>query len=184
MFVYGIAMDSTFIEKYCKIRLVSGSVVSGIFGIILLLVSLFASRIVGDTSSYILTDATVTGGDIKAYTSRSSSRRSSTYTTYFNVIYDVEYTVDNVKYKGKITERFSSFSQAKAVLDAAKGAIKRIYYDPLAHDKNSESKSAESVLRWWSFVMAVLLIGYAVVAFVLRDNQAMCAITTMGNIMR
>ena len=173
-------MDSSFITKYCNIRLVTGSVVSGIFGVILLFVSVFASRIVGDTSSYILAEATVVGGDIKAYTS--SSGRSTT--TSFNVIYDVEYTVDNMKYKGKITERFSSFSQAKTVLEAAKGAIKKIYYDPLAHDKNAESKSVESVLRWSSFGMAVLLIGYAIVAFILRNNQAMCAITTMGNIVR
>jgi uncharacterized membrane protein YjfL (UPF0719 family) len=89
-----------------------------------------------------------------------------------------------MKYKGKITERFSSFSQAKTVLDAAKGAIKRIYYDPLAHDKNAESKSVESILRWSSFGMAVLLIGYAIVAFILRNNEAMCAITTLGNITR
>lgn len=176
-------MDSSFISQYCKIRLVSGSIVSGIVAVILLLVSMFASRIVGDTSSYILTDATVVDGDIKAYTSHSSSGRRSTTTTYFNVIYNVEYTVDNVKYKGKITERFSSFSQAKAVLDAAKGAVKKLYYDPLAHDKNSESKSAESILRWASFAMSVLLFGYAIVAYVLRDNQAMCAITTMGNIL-
>lgn len=174
-------MDSSFISKYCKIRLVSGSVVSGIAAVILLLVSLFASRIVGDTSSYILTDAVVVDGDIKAYTS-SSGRRSSS-TTYFNVIYNVEYTVDNVKYKGKINERFRSFSQAKTVLDAAKGAVKKIYYDPLAHDKNAESKSAESVLRWASFAISVLLFGYAVVAYMLRDNEAMCAITTLGNIL-
>ena len=173
-------MDSSFITKYCNIRLVTGSVVSGIFGVILLFVSVFASRIVGDTSSYILAEATVVGGDIKAYTS--SSGRSTT--TSFNVIYDVEYTVDNMKYKGKITERFSSFSQAKAVLDAAKGATKKIYYDPLAHDKNAESKSVESILRWSSFGMAVLLIGYAIVAFILRNNEAMCAITTLGNITR
>lgn len=166
-------MDSSFISKYCKTRLVTGSVVSGIIGVILLLVSLFASIIVGDTSSYVLTDATVVDGDIKAYTS----------TTYFNVIYNVEYVVDHVKYRGKITERFSSFSQAKSVLDAAKGAVKKLYYDPLAHDKNSESKSAQSILRWASFAMSVLLFGYAVVAYVLRDNQAMCAITTMGNIL-
>ena len=173
-------MDSSFISKYCNIRLITGSVFSGIAGIILLFVSVFASRIVGDTSSYILANATVVGGDIKAYTSGSS--RSST--TYFNVIYNVEYIVDNVKYKGKITERFMSFSQAKAVLDAAKGAVKKIYYDPLAHDKNAESKSAESVLRWSSFGMSVLLIGYAIVAFILRNNEAMCAITTLGNITR
>ena len=173
-------MDSSFISKYCKIRLVSGSVISGIIAVILLLVSLFASRIVGDTSSYILTDATVVDGDIKAYTS-SSGRRSAT--TYFNVIYNVEYTVDNVKYKGKITERFSSFSQAKVVLDAAKGSVKKIYYDPLAHNKYSDSKSAESILRWASFAMSILLFGYAVVTYVLRDNEAMCAITTLGNIL-
>lgn len=173
-------MDSSFITKYCNIRLVTGSVVSGIFGVILLFVSVFASRIVGDTSSYILAEATVVGGDIKAYTS--SSGRSTT--TSFNVIYDVEYTVDNMKYKGDITERFSSFSQAKAVLDAAKGAVKKIYYDPLAPDKNAESKSEESILRWSSFGMGVLLIGYAIVAFILRNNQAMCAITTLGNITR
>ena len=173
-------MDSSFISKYCNIRLITGSVFSGIAGIILLFVSVFASRIVGDTSSYILADATVVDGDIKAYTT--SSGRSTT--TYFNVIYNVEYIVDNVKYKGKITERFTSFSQAKAVLDAAKGAIKKIYYDPLAHDKNAESKSAESILRWSSFGMAVLLIGYAIVAFMLRNNEAMCAITTLGNITR
>jgi len=173
-------MDSSFITKYCNIRLVTGSVVSGIFGVILLFVSVFASRIVGDTSSYILAEATVVGGDIKAYTS--SSGRSTT--TSFNVIYDVEYTVDNMKYKGKITERFSSFAQAKIVLEAAKGAIKKIYYDPLAHDKNAESKSVESILRWSSFGMGVLLIGYAIVAFILRNNQAMCAITTLGNITR
>ena len=173
-------MDSSFISKYCNIRLITGSVFSGIAGIILLFVSVFASRIVGDTSSYILADATVVDGDIKAYTT--SSGRSTT--TYFNVIYNVEYIVDNVKYKGKITERFTSFSQAKAVLDAAKGAIKKIYYDPLEHDKNAESKSAESILRWSSFGMAVLLIGYAIVAFMLRNNEAMCAITTLGNITR
>lgn len=172
--------SSSFISKYCQIRLVSGSVISGIFGVILFFVSVFASRIVGDTSSYILADATVVDGDIKAYTSGSS--RSPT--TYFNVIYNVEYIVDNVKYKGKITERFTSFSQAKAVLDAAKGAIKKIYYDPLAHDKNAESKSAESVLRWSSFGISILLIGYAIVAFMLRNNEAMCAITTLGNITR
>jgi hypothetical protein len=176
-------VDSSFISTYCKIRLVSGSIVSGIIAVILLLVSLFASRIVGDTSSYILTDATVVDGDIKAYTSRSSSGRSTRTTTYFNVIYNVEYTVDHVKYKGKITERFSSFSQAKTVLDAAKGAVKKIYYDPLAHDKNAESKSAESVLRWASFAISVLLFGYAVAAYMLRDNEAMCAITTLGNIL-
>ena len=172
-------MDSSFISKYCKIRLVTGSVISGIIGVVLLLVSLFASRIVGDTSSYILADATVVDGDIKAYTS-SSGRRSTT--TYFNVIYNVEYTVDYKKYKGKVSERFTSFSQAKAVLDAAKGAIKKIYYDPVAHDKNSESKSTESVLRWASFAISVLLLGYAVAAYLLRDSQAMCAITTLGNI--
>ena len=172
-------MDSSFISKYCRIRLVGGSVVAGIFGIILLFVGLFASRIVGDTSSYILTNATVVGGDIKAYTS-SSGRRSAT--TYFNIIYDVDYTVDNKNYKGKITERYSSFSQAKAVLDVAKGAVKKIYYDPLAHDKNSDSKSSESILRWVSIGSSVLLLGYAIVAFMLRNNQAMCAITTFGNI--
>jgi hypothetical protein len=147
-------------------------------GVVLLLVSLFASRIVGDTSSYILADATVVDGDIKAYTT--SSGRSTT--TYFNIIYNVEYTVDYMKYKGKVSERFRSFSQAKAVLDAAKGSIKKIYYDPLAHDKNSESKSTESVLRWASFALSVLLLGYAVAAYLLRDSQAMCAITTLGNI--
>lgn len=173
-------MDSSFISKYCQIRLVSGSVISGIVGIVLFFVSVFASRIVGDTSSYILADATVVNGDIKAYTYGSS--RSPT--TYFNVIYNVEYIVDNIKYNGKITERFRSFSQAKTVLDAAKGAVKNIYYDPLSHDKNSESKSVESVLRWSSFGMSVLLIGYAIVAFILRNNEAMCAITTLGNITR
>jgi len=171
-------MDSSFISKYCKIRLVTGSVISGMIGVVLLLVSLFASRIVGDTSSYILADATVVDGDIKAYTT--SSGRSTT--TYFNIIYNVEYTVDYMKYKGKVSERFRSFSQAKAVLDAAKGSIKKIYYDPLAHDKNSESKSTESVLRWASFALSVLLLGYAVAAYLLRDSQAMCAITTLGNI--
>lgn len=171
-------MDSTFISKYCKIRLVTGSVISGMIGVVLLLVSLFASRIVGDTSSYILADATVVSGDIKAYTSSSGRSR----TTYFNVIYNVEYTVDYMKYKGKVSERFRSFSQAKAVLDAAKGSVKKIYYDPLAHDKNSESKSTESVLRWASFALSVLLLGYAVAAYLLRDSQAMCAITTLGNI--
>lgn len=174
-------MDSSFISKYCQIRLVSGSVISGIFGVVLFFVSVFASRIVGDTSSYILAEAIVVNGDIKAYASGSSSRSPK---TYFNVIYDVEYIVDNVKYKGKITERFRSFSQAKAVLDAAKGAGKKIYYDPLSHDKNAESKSVESVFRWTSFGMAVLLIGYAIVAFILRNNEAMCAITTLGNITR
>ena len=173
-------MDSSFISKYCQIRLVSGSVIAGIFGIILFFVSIFASRIVGDTSSYILTDATVKDGDIKAYTSGGSSSP----TTYFNVIYIVEYTVDNKKYTGAITERFSSFYQAKTVLDAAKGATKKIYYDPLSPDKNSESKSVESILRWSSFGMSILLIGYAIVAFILRNNQAMCAITTLGNITR
>ena len=173
-------MDSSFISKYCNIRLITGSVFSGIAGIILLFVSVFASRIVGDTSSYTLAEATVVNGDIKAYTSGSSRYP----TTYFNVIYNVEYIVDNNKYTGVVTERFSSFSQAKTVLDAAKGAVKKIYYDPLAPNKNSESKSAESILRWSSFGMAVLLIGYAIVAFMLRNNEAMCAITTLGNITR
>jgi hypothetical protein len=150
-----------------------------VIGVVLLLVSLFASRIVGDTSSYMLADATVVDGDIKAYTS--SAGRSTT--TYFDVIYNVEYNVDYMKYKGKVSERFRSVSQAKAVLDAAKGSVKKIYYDPLAHDKNSESKSTESVLRWASFALSVLLLGYAVAAYLLRDSQAMCAITTLGNIM-
>ena len=172
-------MDSPFVSQYCKIRLITGSVVSGIIGVVLLFVSFFASRLVTDTSSYVIADATVVDGDIKAYTAQTSKRSS---TTYFDVKYDVEYTVDYVKYKGRVTERFRTFSQAKAVLDAAKGAVKKIYYDPLAHDKNAETKTTGSALRWVSFALSVLLIGYAVVAYVLRDNQAMCAITTIGNI--
>lgn len=172
-------MDSSFISKYCQIRLVSGSVIAGIFGIILFFVSIFASRIVGDTSSYILTDATVKDAEIKQYTSGGSSSP-----TVYNVIYIVEYIVDNKKYTGAITERFISVSQAARVLGASKGSTKKIYYDPLSPDKNSESKSTESILRWSSFGMSILLIGYAIVAFILRNNQAMCAITTLGNITR
>ena len=81
------------------------------------------------------------------------------------------------------TQNVATITADATVLDAAKGAIKKIYYDPLAHDKNAESKSAESILRWASFAISVLLFGYTVVTYMLRDSQAMCAITTLGNIL-
>jgi general stress protein CsbA len=169
------------ISKYCKFRAVTGSIVSGVVGLVLFFVGVFASKIVGDTSSYLLTDATVVSGDI--ITSQ-VKRSKHSWTTYFDVIYNVEYTVDTKSYKGTTRDRFSSFSQAKATLDAAKGAIKKIYYNPLDPSKNSESKSIESVTRWVSFGISTLLIGYAIVAYIFRDNVAFCAITTASNIAR
>jgi len=169
------------ISKYCKFRATFGSIVSGIIGIAFFFVGVFASKIVGDTSSYLLTDATVVSGDI--ITSQ-VKRGKHSWTTYFDVIYNVEYVVDNKSYKGTTRDRFSSFTQAKATLDAAKGAIKKIYYNPLDPSKNSESKSVESVTRWMSFGIATLLIGYAIVAYVFRENVAFCAIISASNIAR
>lgn len=168
------------IRKYCNFRMTAGAIISGIFGIVLFLVGVFASKIVGDTSSYVLTDATVVNGDIKTTTVKSGKY---SYRTYFDVVYNVEYMVNGKTYSGTTTDRFSSFSQAKSTLDAAKGAVKRIYYDPLDPARNSESKNTESVVRWVSFGMSTLLFGYAVLAWILRDNIAMCAITTLGNIL-
>jgi len=168
------------ISKYCNFRMVSGSIISGIVGIILFFVGVFASKIVGDTSSYVLTDAIVIGGDIKTETVKSGN----SYRTYFDVVYNVEYEVSGKKYSGTTHDRFYSFDQARTTLNSAKGSIKKLYYDPINPVKNSESKGTESFIRWVSFGMSTLLFGYAVVAWILRDNAAMCAITTLGNITR
>lgn len=174
-------MDAaTFIQKYCNFRMISGSILSGVIGLVLFFVGVFASKIVGDTSSYMPVEAKVISGDIKAYTSSSGSSTR----TYFDVMYSVEYSVDSKIFPGKMSERFVSFAQAKSILDASTGSIKRLYYDPLDPSKNSASKSTESVVRWMSFGMSTLLIGYSVVAFILRNNEAMCAITTLGNLSR
>lgn len=114
-------MNSEILAKYCNFRMTAGSIMSGVLGIILFFVGVFASKIVGDTSSYVLTDATVISGDIKAITIKADKY---SYRTYFDVIYNVEYGVGGKKYPGKTTDRFSSFEQAKATLDAAKGSIK------------------------------------------------------------
>jgi hypothetical protein len=172
-------MDSALIAKYCNFRMTAGSIVSGIVGLVLFLVGVFASKIVGDTSSYLLTDAIVVNGDIKTSTVKSGK---NSYRTYFNVVYNVEYDVAGKKYSGTTSDSFSSFSQAKATLDAAKDAIKRLYYDPLDPAQNSESKNTESIVRWASFGMSTLFFGYAVFAWVLRDNMALCALTTLSNI--
>jgi hypothetical protein len=174
-------MDSSAIAKYCAFRMTTGSILSGIFGVILFFVGVFASKLVGDTSSYVLADAVVVNGDIKTSTVKSGK---NSYRTYFDVVYNVEYEVAGKKYSGMTTDRFSSFTQAKATLDAAKGSIKRLYYDPLDPARNSESKNTESIVRWMSFGVSTLLFGYAVLAWILRDNMAMCAITTLGNIQR
>ena len=174
-------MDSSnVIRSYCNFRMTAGSVISAIIGVILFFVGVFASKIVGDTSSYVLTDATVVSGDIQTTTTKSGKY---SYTTYFDVVYNVEYIVQGKTYTGKTSDRFSSFSQAKATLDAAKGSTKRIYYDPTDPVRNAQSKGTESVLRWASFGISTLLFGYAALAWILRDNMAMCAITTLGNIM-
>lgn len=172
--------SSNMIKQYCNFRMTAGSVISGIFGVIMFFVGVFASKIVGDTSSYVLADATVVSGDIQTTTTKSGKY---SYTTYFDVVYNVEYTVQGKTYTGKTKDRFTVFSQAKTTLDAAKGSIKRLYYDPLDPTKNAQSKGTESVLRWTSFGISTLLLGYAVLAWILRDNAAMCAITTLGNIM-
>jgi hypothetical protein len=157
----------------------TGAVISGVLGIILFFVGIFASKIVGDTSSYILTDAIAIGGDIKPATVKSGK---NSYRTYFDVVYNVEYEVSGKKYYGTTKDRFYSFDQAKNTLNSAKGSVKKIYYDPINPVKNSESKGVESFVRWVSFGSSTLLFGYAVVAWMLRDNLAMCAITTLGNI--
>ena len=174
-------MDSSAISKYCNFRMTTGSIISGIFGVILFFVGVFASKLVGDTSSYVLADAIVASGDIKTATVKSGKH---SYRTYFDVLYNVEYEVAGKKYSGKTTDRFSSFAQAKTTLDAAKGSVKRLYYDPLDPVRNSESKNTESVVRWMSFGISTLLFGYAALAWVLRDNMALCALTTLGNIQR
>ncbi|AGE54594.1 hypothetical protein PBCVKS1B_350R [Paramecium bursaria Chlorella virus KS1B] len=173
-------MDSAVISKYCNFRMTSGAIIAGVIGIILFFVGVFASKIVGDTSSYVLTDAVTVGGDIKTETVKSGN----SYRTYFDVVYNVEYEVSGKKYYGTTKDRFYSFSQAKNILDSSKGSIKKIYYDPINPVKNSESKGTESFVRWVSFGSSTLLFGYAVVAWMLRDNMAMCAITTLGNITR
>jgi len=173
-------MDSA-INKYCNFRMTAGSIVSGIFGIVLFFAGIFASKIVGDTSSYVLANATVTDGVIKTTTVKTSKY---SYTTYYDVVYDVEYEVAGKKYPGSTTDRFYSFNQAKTTLTASKGSIKKLYYDPMNPAKNSASKSVESVFRWISFGASTLLLGYAVFAWILRDNLAMCALTTLGNIAR
>jgi hypothetical protein len=150
-------------------------------GLVLFLVGVFASKIVGDTSSYLLTDAIVVNGDIKTSTVKSGK---NSYRTYFNVVYNVEYEVAGKKYSGTTSDSFSSFSQAKATLDASRGSIKRLYYDPLDPAQNSESKNTESIVRWASFGMSTLFFGYAVFAWILRDNMALCALTTLSNITR
>jgi hypothetical protein len=157
----------------------AGSVVSGIVGVIFFLIGVFASKIVGDTSSYVLTDAIVIKGDIKTDTVRSGNR---SYRTYFDIVYDVEYEVAGKKYPGTVSDRFNSFEQAKTTLDAAKGSIKRLYYDPNDPTQNSVSKNTESLVRWGAFGMSTLLLGYAVMTWILRDNTALCALTTLGNI--
>lgn len=167
------------IARYCNIRMITGSVISGIFGLVLFFVGVFASKITGDTSSYVLTDATVESGDIKAVTVKSGKYSTR---TYFDVIYNVGYTVGGKPYTGKVSDRFSSFEQAKRTLDAAKGAVKRIYYNPLDPTINSESKNTEGILRWASFGASTLLLGYAALAWFLRNNMAMCAVQTMSNI--
>ncbi|AGE56707.1 hypothetical protein ATCVNEJV2_676L [Acanthocystis turfacea Chlorella virus NE-JV-2] len=172
-------MNASVLQNYCNFRMTAGSIMSAIFGVILFFVGVFASKIVGDTSSYMLTDATVVSGDIQTTTTKTGKY---SYTTYFDVLYNVEYTVQGKTYPGRAKDRFISFSQAKTTLDAAKGSLKRIYYNPLDPAVNAQSKSAESVLRWASFGISTLLFGYAVLAWILRDNMAMCALTTFGNI--
>ena len=169
-------MDSSFVSKYCKVRLVGGSVMAGIAAVLLFVFGMLAGKIFGDTSTYVKTEATVFDGDIKATTSGK--------TTYFNVIYNVEYVVDKMKYNGKITERFSSFAQAQAELDDAEGKHKQIYYDPSSPDKYSQSRATKSIVRWVSFGVSTLLFIYAIVAYTLRDNKTMCALTTFSNIAR
>lgn len=172
-------MNANVLQNYCNFRMTAGSVMSAVFGVIMFFVGMFASKIVGDTSSYVLTDATVVSGDIQTTTTKTGKY---SYTTYFDVLYNVEYTVQGKTYSGKTKDRFTVFSQAKTTLDAAKGSIKRLYYDPLDPMKNAQSKGTESVLRWTSFGISTLLFGYAVLAWILRDNAAMCALTTLGNI--
>jgi hypothetical protein len=172
-------MNSAVIAQFCNFRMTAGSIISGILGVILFFVGVFASKIVGDTSSYLLADAVVVSGDIKTSTVKSGKY---SYRTYFNIVYNVEYEVAGKKYPGTASDQFGSFEQAKTTLDAAKGSVKKIYYDPRDPTKNSDSKSTESVVRWMSFGISTLLFGYAVLAWILRDNLAMCAITTLGNI--
>lgn len=164
--------------QYCNFRQITGSVMAGLLGLVLLGVSVFASKITGDTSSYTITDATVISADIVSTTERNKKYP----TTYFDVVYDVLYTVNNVNYTGKMSDRFSTFNTAKLALDASKGSIKKIYYNPLDPSKSSQSKSAESVLRWFSFGAGLLLIVFAIVAFLFRKNLAFCAVTTASNI--
>lgn len=158
-------MDS----KYCNMLLVSGSVISGIIGVILFLASMFASRIVGGTSSYILTEGTVK----KAVIVQKGGLEHPTVYNAKYVVYLVEYIVNDTKYTGELTEIFNSSSQADAALNASKGTTKYIYYDPLAPNHNSgcqseKPESVESIFRRSTFGMSVLLIGYAIGAFILR----------------
>lgn len=171
-------MDSA-IAKYCNFRMKTGSIVSGIFGLALFFMGVFASKIVGDTSKYVLAQATVTSGTITTVTVKTGKY---SYKTYFDAVYAVKYEVNGKSYVGSVTDRFTDFSKAKATLDAAQGSIKNIFYDPLDPAKNAQSKGAESMFRWFSFGMSTLCLGYSALAWVLRDNMAMCAITTLGNI--
>jgi hypothetical protein len=164
--------------QYCNFRLITGSVIAGILGLLLFALSAFSTKIVGDTSSYVLTDATVVSATIVATTETGNGHT----TTYFYVVYQVSYQVKNVNYNGTVTDRFATFETAKLALDAAKGSIKKIYYNPMDPSKSSQTKSAESILRWTAFGGGLLLVAFAVITFLFRNNLAFCAMTTASNV--
>lgn len=171
-------MDAT-ISKYCNFRMKAGAIVSAMVGILLFFAGVFASKIVGDTSNYVITDSIVSSGTITSVTEKQGKYN---YTTFFDVIYAVNYTVDGKIYTGTVKDRFTDFSKAKTTLDAAQSSVKKIYYDPNDPSKNSQTKGQETIFRWVTFGLSTLSIGYAVLAWILRDNLAMCAITTFGNV--
>lgn len=171
-------MENT-IQQYCNFRMKAGSILSGFVGIVLFFMGVFASKFVKDTSKYVLTQGTVTSGTITSETVKSSKYR---YKTYFDVVYAVNYMVNDKTYSGSVKDRFTDFSKAKATLDSAQGSLKNIYYDPLDPTENAQTKGSETAFRWLMFGVSTLCLGYAVLAWILRDNMAMCAITTLGNI--
>ena len=162
---------------YCEFRQITGAIVSGVIGVIMMFVSIFATRIVGDTSSYLPIDATVTSATMSTTTTGGKYPRTSFVAKYF-----VTYAVNGKKYPGNVTESFATFDAAKLAIDSSKDAIKKIYYDPLDPTKNASSKSAESVLRWASFGVAVLCFAFAIISYLFRKNLVFCAVTTLDNL--
>jgi len=163
--------------RYCKIRVTTASVSSVMCAVVLIVLSFFVRRWMGDTGTYTPTQGTVRGGSVAA----EQHKGAVTYT----VNYDVEYTVSNKKYYTTVSGPggFGTRAYAQSALDSAINTrVVTIYVDPSDPAKNTTIRNREDYLMMGMLVVGGLALTYGIISYVLRDNPIMCGMQVASNV--